>query len=184
MAAEIASHAPSYVQCCICLDEDIEDWEAIQCEGGDDDDDRGGEAARSTAAGKQHHCCRYCLETRVRLCIAEPGSYGPRGHERRVLYCCGEACMSAPYSDAALAKCLAEDTFAAYLASRAELVQIAADERARREAAAEVERVLALNEHQRQVESACKTLADMLTLKCPRCQAAFVDFVNCMCAAR
>lgn len=92
---------------------------------------------------------------------------------------CVPGCVAPPYTPSALARHLTPPTlFEAYLQSAREPMEVAAYARVRREVAAQVEQLMALGEHERQVEVARRKIDDeMLTFKCPRCKRAFLDFI-------
>jgi hypothetical protein len=43
----------------------------------------------------------------------------------------------------------------------------------------ELSRLSSLDERQRRVEAAVMRVQEVLTDKCPRCEAAFLDYANC-----
>uniref|UniRef100_A0A7S2ML95 Uncharacterized protein n=1 Tax=Haptolina brevifila TaxID=156173 RepID=A0A7S2ML95_9EUKA len=92
-------------------------------------------------------------------------------------------CTAAPFADRHLARLLTDEGFMRYLSSRAELIELAVDERVRQQVAREVARLEALGRHEREVELHVSQITDtILTLKCPKadCLRAFNDFDGCM----
>jgi len=153
--------------CCICLEADIRLEEGLEC---------------SRTDGNPHFVCQLCLDQHVKVAV---------GAELRVREACegcvscpGRPCASAPYPDVDLAKRLSASAFRRYTEARLDLLE-------RRKAAelegemqvrlaAELRRLHALDEHQRRKRAVRNHIVEeILTLKCPRCGQAYLDFVGC-----
>ena len=98
----------------------------------------------------------------------------------------GGECDSEYFSDAALAQHTqhANGAFEAYLAVRRKLdateMEKKGEEELVRRLAAELERRAQMSERELAVDDARKHIInEILTLKCPRCCTAFLDFANC-----
>ncbi len=130
-----------------------------------------------------HFLCRACFAQHVAVeCGAEVGDLAKR--EGRV-FCpnrrLADSCTSRAYSDLEIATAVDAAGFAAYCKALGKVTEqrLAVEMNARVQQ--EVERLAKLDALQRQVERARHHIVDeILTLKCPRCRAAFVDFDGCM----
>lgn len=153
--------------CCICLEEKIRLEEGIEC---------------GRTDGQPHFVCSQCLEQHVEAVVGAELRLR-QANEGRV--CCpGRPCDAAAYPDVDLAKRLSAAVFHRYTESRLDLLE-------QRRAAelegemqvrlgAELRRLQALDEQQRRVRAVRNHIAEeILTLKCPRCGQAFLDFVGC-----
>jgi hypothetical protein len=142
--------------------------------------------ADSAVCGEGHLVCRDCMEGHVQHCAGEDMRVR-RQREGRVP--CPHAtpalgCTATPYSDAELAQAVSAAAFEAYVRARMEMVESSVREEAEREGEerlrAELARLQALDEAQRAVLAARKHIEEeILTSRCPRCKAAFLDFVGC-----
>jgi len=154
--------------CCICLDDNIPLEDGLECGCGH--------------GGDQHFVCRPCLEQHVdNSCNAELRLR--QATEGRVR-CPGRPCDAAPYPDADLAKNLSAVVFRRYSEARLDLLEqrktaeLEGQMQARLDA--ELRRLQALDEQQRRVRAVRNHIVEeILTLKCPRCGQAFLDFVGC-----
>ena len=89
-------------------------------------------------------------------------------------------CAAAPYSDAELAQAVPAAAFEAYVRARMELVREEAEREGEERLRAELARLQALDEAQRAVHVARRHIEEeILTSRCPRCKAAFLDFAGC-----
>jgi len=175
-----AALLPRRVECVVCLDDEVRESEALCCSGtrAEGGDEEGGATEERVAS--PHYVCHVCTRQMAALAAAEPRTTCRR------LFCPLKSvgrCEANAYTDAALAIALDEGGFEAYLKSRADLIEAAADARVQREIAAELERLRGLGERRRSIEAATRAIVeDVLTLKCPRqgCRRAFVDFTGCM----
>ena len=100
---------------------------------------------------------------------------------RRGVRCVCPGCAAPPFSDGALAKALPEATFATYSAAKEKV----AEQRINAELEEGFERRLALEREKaggdaRRAAIRTHIVERILTLACPRCGQAFVDFSGCM----
>ena len=148
----------------------------------------------------EHFTCRSCLDEHVRRAAllqlpptaddeddeAERARMLRQRLERQGRICCPQhprECRAAPFGDDALARALPPHTFTAYMESRQQLTE----ERLEREKEqrmqellqAELTRLRAMDERSREVRGHTNEVSELLTTKCPRCDAAFVDFTGC-----
>mmetsp|Transcript_34870 Transcript_34870/g.80876 ORF Transcript_34870/g.80876 Transcript_34870/m.80876 type:complete len:631 (+) Transcript_34870:310-2202(+) len=153
--------------CCICLEDGIRLEEGLEC---------------GRMDGPPHFVCHQCLEQHVEAAVGAELRLR-QANEGRV--CCpGRPCDAAAYPDVDLAKKLSAAVFRRYTESRLDLLE-------QRRAAelegemqvrlgAELRRLQALDEQQRRVRAVRNHIVEeILTLKCPRCGQAFLDFVGC-----
>jgi len=153
--------------CCICLEDGIRLEEGLEC---------------GRADGQPHFVCSRCLEQHVGA-VASAELRLRQANEGRA--CCpGRPCDSAPYLDADLAKRVSARAFCRYTEARVALLEQrrAAELEGEMQArlGAELQRLGALDEQQRRVRDARHRIAEeVLTLKCPRCGQAFLDFAGC-----
>eukprot|EP00929_Paragymnodinium_shiwhaense_P066224 TRINITY_DN33192_c0_g1_i2.p1 TRINITY_DN33192_c0_g1~~TRINITY_DN33192_c0_g1_i2.p1 ORF type:complete len:1248 (-),score=333.73 TRINITY_DN33192_c0_g1_i2:377-4120(-) len=156
--------------CCICLDAGIRLEEGLEC-------------GHSGADGHDpHFVCRPCLEQHVQAACGQELRLRQAAEGR--VHCPGRPCDADAYTDVDLAKRLAADVFRRYTEARLDLLE-------QRKAAelegqmqtrldAELRRLQALDEQQRRVRAVRNHIVEeILTLKCPRCGQAFLDFVGC-----
>jgi len=142
--------------------------------------------ADGAVCGEGHLVCRDCMEGHVQHCAGEDMRVR-RQREGRVP--CPHAtpalgCAAAPYSDAELAQAVPAAAFEAYVRARMELVREEAEREGEERLRAELARLQALDEAQRAVHVARRHIEEeILTSRCPRCKAAFVDFDGC-CALK
>ena len=181
-----ARHLPAAAEyeCIVCYDDEFKEFEGLLCrptaEGG----------AAAAAEEESHFVCDLCLGEKLLALqaadLVEKKKCGGR------CYCPeggpGGSCTSPYYSDTELAfhvrNTPGAHSFKAYLGVRRELLEInirATTEREmERRFELEMARIEAMNETERKVYAARKRIVDeILTLRCPRCEAAFVDFANC-----
>lgn len=153
--------------CCICLEDNVRLEEGIEC---------------GRTEGPGHFVCHTCLEQHVEVAVGAELRLR-QATEGRV--CCpGRPCDSAPYPDVDLAKGLGAAVFRRYTESRLDLLEQrrAAELEGEMQArlGAELRRLQALDEQQRRVRAVRNhVVEEILTLKCPRCGQAFLDFVGC-----
>lgn len=153
--------------CCICLEDGIRLDTGLEC---------------SRSDGPPHFVCSQCLEHHVEVSVNTELRLR-QANEGRV--CCpGRPCDAAAYPDVDLARRLSSVVFSRYTESRLDLLE-------QRRAAelegemqlrlgAELRRLQALDEQQRRVRHVRNHIVEeILTLKCPRCGQAFLDFVGC-----
>lgn len=153
--------------CCICLTDDIRFEDGLAC--GRED-------------GEAHFVCRSCLEQHVHTsCTTE---LRLRQVSEGRVRCPGRPCDSECYPDVDLAKHLSASVFRRYTESRLDLLEQrkAAELEGEMQVRLNLElRLLhALDEQQRRVRAVRNhVVEEILTLKCPRCGQAFLDFVGC-----
>jgi len=153
--------------CCICLEGAIRLEDGLEC---------------GRTDGPPHFVCRCCLEGHAQA-TAGAELRVRQANEGRV--CCpGRPCDAAAYPDVDLAKRLSAAVFSRYTESRLDLLEqrrsaeLESEMQARLNA--ELRRLRALDEQQRRVRAVRNHIVEeILTLKCPRCGQAFLDFVGC-----
>jgi len=153
--------------CCICLEDNVPLEEGIQC---------------SRTDGACHFVCRDCLERHVEATVGAE-MRARRANEGRVR-CPGRPCDATAYPDVDLAKHLSAQAFQKYTESRVDLLEqrraaeLEVELQARLDA--ELRRIHALDEQQRRIRTVRYHITEnILTLKCPRCGQAFLDFIGC-----
>jgi len=153
----------------------------------------------ATLDGAQHFTCLDCLDVHTRRSSLQlpPSGDGEDDEaerarmlrqrmQRQGRICCPmhpRECAAAPFAEAELARALPPGTFQAYMASRQELteqrLEREKEERMQELLKAELERLRTMDEHERAVRTTSSEIAAELTMRCPRCGAAFVDFHGC-----
>ena len=151
-------------------------------------------AAEGISCPAAHYTCGECFESYVKNEIEKPvGEVKKRDPEGRCLCPRNTAsagpdrCVAKPFADKDVAARLTHETFERYLRSRAAIREAAVAEGMRVEmearVAAEKRRAEALATEAGSVEklrSAKEHIVErILTLACPRCTQAFVDFEGC-----
>ena len=139
--------------------------------------------ADSAVCGEGHLVCRGCMEKYVKSCAGKDLQVRRR-RKGRVPCPCATPLLGCGYSDKELARAVPAAVFDAYLRARMELVESSTREEAEHEQKQwrreELARLQALSEEQRAVLAARKHIEEqILTLHCPRCKAAFLDFAGC-----
>lgn len=154
-------------ECLICFD-NFRDSDGVQCRG----------------SQEQHFLCNDCFSRHVET-ESKADLYQLEKRKGRV-FCPGNGCKDAPYSDADIAQHVPEQIFAVYNDGMKKLIEnqlakeIRQEERDRLER--EQARLAAMDKLQREVHDSRKHIVEeLLTLKCPRpgCRQAFVDFTGC-----
>ena len=135
-----------------------------------------------------HFACSFCLEGWVMNSINaagdSPGAMQTRQNDGKIHCAC---CVEQPkmmYDDVALARALRASVFEQYMQARTKVVE---DKRhgemeaeMRDTLAAELKRLLAMDEDQRAVHKARKDIEEeLLQMRCPECKCAFLDFDGC-----
>lgn len=153
--------------CCICLEDGVQLEEGLEC---------------GRTDGQPHFVCHGCLEGHVEATVTSELRIR-QACEGRVR-CPGRPCDAATYPDVDLARCLSAAVFQRYTESRLDLLEqrraaeMEGEMKARLDA--ELRRIQALDEQQRRVRMVRNHIVEeILTLKCPRCGQAFLDFVGC-----
>jgi len=92
-------------------------------------------------------------------------------------------CQAAPFGDDALARALPSSTFTAYMESRQKLTEDRLEREKEQQMQellkAELARLQAMDERARVLHTHSEEIAALLTMKCPSCSAAFIDFSAC-----
>ena len=154
-------------ECCVCLDE-FALSEGVSCTNG--------------GGGGAHFTCSGCLAGHVDTeSTADLQSIAER--DGRV-FCPWRAagCTSCSFSDVDLASHLRSHpaTFQRYIGARQHLLEAQVAEQAEERVRVELERLLALDEHERRVHRARLHITEkILNCCCPRCGQVFADFTNC-----
>ena len=155
--------------CLVCFD-DYPALKGIEC------DPPGG------ADGKQpekHFLCLDCLDGHVQSCVDNEGI---EAFVRKGGVCCVDpGCPANPFSDSVLAKALPEETFAKYSKAKEKV----AEQRINAELEKGFEERLKKEREKGGAAQARQIVKDhinekILTLACPRCGQAFLDFQGCM----
>jgi len=162
--------------CLVCFDE-YPALKGIECAAAAGGGEAGGSADPLPA--DRHFVCDECLAGHVEAAVA-PDSidlFTRRGGVR----CVHPECAAPPFSDGALAKALPERVFATYSAAKERVAEqrINAELEEGFTKRLEIERQRAGGDARR---AAIKNhiVERILTLSCPRCSQAFVDFSGCM----
>lgn len=152
-------------KCCICLDDQIRLQDGLECNG-----------------NQCHFVCRECMERHVEAVVGAELRQR-QANEGRV-NCPGRPCDAMAYPDVDLAKQLPAHVFEKYTKARVDLLEqrraaeLEVEMQARLDA--ELRRIQALDEQQRKIRTIRHHIIEhILTLKCPRCGQAFVDFTGC-----
>lgn len=153
--------------CSICFDADVPVDEGIECLGRPPD---------------VHFACRGCFEGYVQS-RAEEELRLVRARAGRI-HCPVPGCACQPWSDVAVAKAVSEDVFDRHLESarlvREEALNRELEEKFERRLEDELRRRQEMDEESRWLEDAKRHVVDkILTLACPRCGQAFLDFEGC-----
>mmetsp|Transcript_34574 Transcript_34574/g.76264 ORF Transcript_34574/g.76264 Transcript_34574/m.76264 type:complete len:678 (-) Transcript_34574:287-2320(-) len=131
---------------------------------------RGGLRCGGGGGAESHFTCAGCIDGRVRV-EAEGALESVR--------CCGFRC-GALYEEQALARHCTPEVYVQYKQAREQYVQAAAEREVVERLAAERLRLAAMPEAEREALRVRTHIVDeILTLKCPRCGKAFVDFEAC-----
>mmetsp|Transcript_35142 Transcript_35142/g.78086 ORF Transcript_35142/g.78086 Transcript_35142/m.78086 type:complete len:770 (+) Transcript_35142:389-2698(+) len=134
---------------------------------------RGGLRCGGGGGAESHFTCAGCLNQRTR--IAAEGGLEPRGGVR----CCGFRC-GVLYEEQALAVHCSPESYALYQQARVQGVQAATEREVVGRFEADRLRREALSEADRRAEDVRNhIIEEILTLKCPRCGLAFLDFDAC-----
>jgi len=153
--------------CCICLEDGVRLDEGLEC---------------GRLNGPPHFVCRLCLEKHVEVSVRLELRVRQTNEGR--VGCPGRPCDALFYPDVDLARHLSAAVFHSYTQSRLDLLEqrraaeLEGEMQMRLEA--ELRRLQALDEQQRHVRAVRNHIVEeILTLKCPRCGQAFLDFVGC-----
>ncbi|CAE8605153.1 unnamed protein product [Polarella glacialis] len=131
-----------------------------------------------------HFACNECMDKHVAAAAIDE-MRRKREREGRV-YCPNypRECNCAPYPDSCLARAITAKVFDEYtraciaLLEEQKVQELEIEMRARLDA--EIWRLTELDEEQRAVLTACRHIREeILTLRCPRCAQAFLDFEGC-----
>ena len=133
--------------------------------------------AMCTAAGDGHFSCNTCIDGQTRA-VSESW-FGKRGG----INCCGYECKCL-YSERVLAQACSAEVHAIYETAKKNQVEAKVSSEIQRdyEMRLEVERLRIQNssiEEQHLCQSRRYIQEEILTIKCPRCKKAFVEFTNC-----
>ena len=162
--AAAAAAAAAQRRCIICLDDHMTVGDGIEC-----------------AAG-QHFCCDACFEGHVRHKAGEDIRLAA-AREGRVL-CPGNGCGAAPFSEKAVAQHVSEEVYGLHLKqthriAEAHIIQ-KMEEHHKRQLTDLERRLEAAEGEEAKVKELRKHVVEhILTLHCPHCNAAFLDFDNC-----
>lgn len=134
--------------------------------------------------GEGHFTCHACLVRTTEAAMSADLATRRRRQGRVACPKHPRECGDSALDDSALVKLLPADTVRQYMGSRLRLLEAAKVEELegeyRTRVEAELGRLLAIEEGQRQQEAARKHIEEeILQLKCPRCKQAFFDFDGC-----
>ena len=157
--------------CLVCFD-DYPALKGMECSAGAD------AAAAAAAPVEKHFLCYECLDGHVSSSV---GDDSIDMFVRKGGVCCVDpGCIAAPFADGALAKALPEETFQKYSKAKEKVAEQRINAELERgfEARLKVEREKAGGAAARDAVKAhiCEKI---LTLACPRCGQAFIDFNGC-----
>jgi hypothetical protein len=155
-------------QCSICMREGLP--EGVVCTG-----------------EERHFCCRECLEAHVSFSCEDQMRRQQMRQGRVFCPCCtfpptADSCASAPFSEQVIATLCDTEVFQRHQAAAAKLMEARlareADAMLQLRVKTELQKMEALG---LELFEARKHIIDnILTLSCPRCSQAFVDFTGCM----
>jgi hypothetical protein len=150
------------VECVVCMDPSPES-RGLRCGGGE-----GGEGG----GAESHFTCAGCVDQQTRITAEGMGV-------RMGVPCCGFRC-GALYDEQALAVQCTPAVYVLYSQAKVQYVQAATERAVEQRNAAERLRLAALSEADRQALAVRKHITEeILTLKCPSCGKAFLDFDAC-----
>ena len=161
--------------CLVCFD-DFPALKGLECAAGDGEQAGGSEMH---AKIEKHFVCEECLAGHVSSSVdAESIELFTRHGGVR---CVHPQCQAPPFADGMLARALPADVFTRYTAAKEKVAEqrINAELEAGFEQRLKVEREKAGVGNLRQ-ETKAHIVEKILTLSCPRCSQAFVDFNGCM----
>mmetsp|Transcript_178476 Transcript_178476/g.566257 ORF Transcript_178476/g.566257 Transcript_178476/m.566257 type:complete len:508 (-) Transcript_178476:97-1620(-) len=141
-----------------------------------------GEPLAPEADEGTHFVCTPCLGRHVETSVG--GDLHVRRVAKGLVRCPGRPCSAPPYGHAELALRLDASIFDQYLAAFLALgeadVEVEAERRAQSRLRAELARLRGHGSRQEQAREIRKRVVeDILTVKCPKCAQAFVDFDGC-----
>ena len=158
-AAAMPDQDEHAVECCVCLDDAFQRSEGVTC-------------------AELHFQCDGCFEHYVRDIATRDDSLA-RGSDV-ACPCKPDSCGAECFSDRQIMDHAGDDAYQLLLELRARLHEQAVVAEVTRELEAEMKRREQLSAIERQAADARRHLLDdIMTLKCPKCQAAFVDFDGC-----
>jgi len=139
------------------------------------------ECASSDGEGPPHFTCCECLSLYV---VEEVSGVNlPRFSERGGIRCAAPTCAARVFTDGALARSLPDDTFSTYAEAKQKLAEqrINAELERNFEArlATERQRFATVNADESARRARQHIVERILTLACPRCGQAFLDFNGC-----
>jgi serine/threonine protein kinase len=162
--------------CCICFDDEVLAAEGVEC--------------GSESENEKHFLCDGCFERHVQEeAQKELCDVGKRDAQvfcpHRKKYNGAWSCVcTTPYSESTVAGHTSEAVFCIYLDCKRRLEEHRLVREMEQEFEARFERertrIATLKEEELRVEQTCRHIQErILTLKCPRCAAAFLDFEGC-----
>jgi hypothetical protein len=158
--------APPESECCICYGT-VPLHQGIFCH----------------AAAAPHFCCDMCFDMHVKNKSEE--SVGKLQKRKGRVPCFGDAtCSSRLFDDSEAALHVTPGAFKQHIAARARVVEATVSSKLEREneerLSRELERWQKLSEEERKTYAGrLHIVENILTLKCPRCRKAFLDFNGC-----
>jgi hypothetical protein len=164
--AKPAKKAVPTLECCICMDDELTRKDGVVCSGG------------------ASFLCSACFTRHVQTESEKPvAELTPRAAKVKCP-AIGCKCKSAPYTEKVIAASVPDAVYTLYqqagwLVKEQQLLQEVAVQRAKEEAA-DRKRRAKMSADERAADDARKHVVEqILTLKCPRCTAAFIDFDGC-----
>lgn len=159
--------AKEEVECIVCFD-DVSRIDGYKC---------------SNPGGDAHFVCERCLVEHAKVQMDTSEGLGSIEARKGLVPCPGHECKSAGLSDEDICR-YAPDAWTAYKAAKDAMLTKMVRENAiageRKRAKEEQERLAKLSEDERRLIGNKTHIIDtILTLRCPRCKAAFDDFDGC-----
>lgn len=166
-------------ECQVCYEE-VKVTDGVRCGA----EGQGDDGAAGLDAPPSHFLCRDCFADCVRSQSAEAVGDLAARRGRCVCPFAGGGCTAPPFADRVVAMNVPDDVHAEYVGAKDRLRESEMHALMERELEVRVERELEermrLTAHEAAVRGARKHVTDkVLTLKCPRCDAAWADFDGC-----
>ena len=163
--------------CQICYEEKTA-LEGIECDGGGGGGGAGGRAGDEDEDGGGHFECNQCLAGHVTSAIDDESidTFVQRGG----VCCAHPGCRAPPFSDGTLAKALPSAIFTAYAKAKERVAEQRINAELERGFEERLQTIYARAGGVAPRESIKQHICErILTLSCPRCRQAFVDFDGC-----
>eukprot|EP00929_Paragymnodinium_shiwhaense_P039962 TRINITY_DN20911_c0_g2_i2.p1 TRINITY_DN20911_c0_g2~~TRINITY_DN20911_c0_g2_i2.p1 ORF type:complete len:279 (-),score=25.42 TRINITY_DN20911_c0_g2_i2:115-951(-) len=166
----LAAASASLRSCCICLTAELPAEDGVTCE--------------AAAGDAEHFVCTPCFRRHVDMSI-QVDVYLRRAANGRI-GCPGRPCKAPPYGHSIIKAAVPADLYSRYLSSMSELSEVVLTGGGQEAKGASGRWAVTadLSSEQRELHARVQELRlhvidDILTIKCPRCAQAFVDFDGC-----